>query len=80
MKKKTAINPEDPLVNYRVGKHVTYEPLPNRKLILNEAPPPPPKAVLNYRGVEAQAESLTAEDEKMWYNCVCSCTYDLNFG
>lgn len=63
----TAIDGEDPLVNYRVGKHIVYEPLPNRKLILNKAPPPPPKAVLNYRGVETQGASLTGEDEKMAY-------------
>mmetsp|Transcript_13895 Transcript_13895/g.34316 ORF Transcript_13895/g.34316 Transcript_13895/m.34316 type:complete len:217 (-) Transcript_13895:530-1180(-) len=62
---KEPIDGEDPLVNYRVGKHIVYEPLPNRKLILNKAPPPPPKAVLNYRGVETQGASLTGEDEKM---------------
>lgn len=31
----SAIDPEDPLVNFRVGKKIEYEPLPNRKINLN---------------------------------------------
>ncbi|CAD7931410.1 unnamed protein product [Amoebophrya sp. A25] len=62
---KEPIDPEEPLVNFRSGKYVTYEPLPNRQLVIENAPPPAPKAVLNYRGVEAQAKSLTQENERM---------------
>merc|ERR1711924_228832 len=57
------IDPEDPLVNFRIGKHIMYRPLPNREIQLETAPKEEPRVQHTYRGVEAQKSSLKLEDD-----------------
>lgn len=57
------INPEDPLVNYRIGKHIIYRPLPNREIQLENAPKEQKRVEATIRGVEDQKASIKVEDD-----------------